>query len=103
MSRYGRIGLLLMKLHMMRAISSPSSSTTGFATLIFAICCHLDGGPAGSAKRATIKAARSRSKPAAHHRGAFKRREIVLTSRARAADLLTAPSRLAADCFRPEE
>src|SRR5712691_3602579 len=33
--------LVLDKLHMMRAISSPSSSTTGFATLIFAIAVTL--------------------------------------------------------------
>src|SRR5665213_2267113 len=37
MSRYGRISRSLMKCQMMRVISSPSSSTTGFATLIFAM------------------------------------------------------------------
>src|SRR5476651_2328222 len=36
MSRYGRISLSLMNCQMMRVISSPSSSTTGRATLIFA-------------------------------------------------------------------
>ena len=39
----GQDQLVLDKLHMMRAISSPSSSTTSFATLIFAICYDLDG------------------------------------------------------------
>src|SRR3954471_12560190 len=41
-SRYGVISLSLMKRQMMRVISSPSISTTGFLTLIFgamAACC----------------------------------------------------------------
>src|SRR5215471_15366487 len=37
MSRYGRISLSLMNAQMMRVISSPSISTTGFFTLIFGI------------------------------------------------------------------
>src|ERR1700676_3163792 len=37
MSRYGRISLSLMRCQMIRVISSPSSSTTGFVTLILAI------------------------------------------------------------------
>src|SRR5690349_12328490 len=36
-SRYGRISLSLMKAQRIRVISSPSSSTIGFKTLIFAI------------------------------------------------------------------
>lgn len=36
-SRYGRINLSLMKDQMMRVISSPSSSTTGLATVILAM------------------------------------------------------------------
>ena len=35
--RYGSINLSLMFFQMMRVISSPSNSTTGFTTLIFAI------------------------------------------------------------------
>src|SRR3974390_3042282 len=37
MSRYGWISLSLISCQIMRVISSPSISTTGFATLIFAI------------------------------------------------------------------
>src|SRR5215510_9498001 len=37
MSRYGWISLSLISFQMMRVISSPSISTTGFVTLIFAI------------------------------------------------------------------
>src|SRR5215470_16302480 len=37
MSRYGWISFSLISCQMMRVISSPSISTTGFATLIFAI------------------------------------------------------------------
>src|SRR4029078_550086 len=36
-STYGRMSLSLMNFQMMRVISSPSISTTGFCTLIFAM------------------------------------------------------------------
>src|SRR5471032_2040031 len=42
MSRYGRISLSLMNFQMMRVISSPSISTTGFFTLIFGILLPLE-------------------------------------------------------------
>src|SRR5471032_1507605 len=41
MSRYGRISLSLMNFQMMRVISSPSISTTGFFTLILGILLPL--------------------------------------------------------------
>src|SRR4051794_40690167 len=47
-SRYGRISWSLMKDQMMRVISSPSSSTTGFVTEIFAMGPRLyDAGRVG--------------------------------------------------------
>src|SRR5216683_1739295 len=51
MSRYGRISLSLISFQMMRVISSPSISTTGFFTLIFAIADLCERRHAGAAPR----------------------------------------------------
>ena len=51
-SRYGWISLSLMSCQMMRVISSPSSSTTGFSTLIFAMGhASLKGSAPGGARK----------------------------------------------------
>src|ERR1051325_561928 len=60
MSRYGWISLSLISPQMIRVISSPSISTTGFATLIFAMAVsHLLGQVAGGIRgtRAHLDAA----------------------------------------------
>src|SRR5918911_992550 len=62
MSRYGWISLSLMKCQMIRVISSPSSSTTGFSTLIFAIIRALV--LVGAPERARRAEARDSCRPA---------------------------------------
>src|SRR6185369_15836792 len=56
MSRYGRISWSLMNFQMIRVISSPSISTTGFLTLIFAILrSHLSKPGIANGRRADGK------------------------------------------------
>src|SRR3954447_2190391 len=64
-SRYGRMSWSLMKDQMMRVISSPSSSTTGFFTVILAMGPRLyDAGAANcSATSAAARLARFRALP----------------------------------------
>src|SRR6185312_6836453 len=61
-SRYGRISLSLINFQMMRVISSPSISTTGFFTLIFGIA----GGLYHAERRASSSAAPTTSASASH-------------------------------------
>src|SRR5262249_10524428 len=70
MSRYGTISLSLMNFQMMRVISSPSISTTGFATLIFAILqSHLLRAGVGPPDSVSERGERGVQRGARPHRG----------------------------------
>src|SRR5690242_6137193 len=61
MSRYGRISLSLMNFQMIRVISSPSISTTGFFTLIFGILLPVE--PRISMRESVERGVQGRARP----------------------------------------